>query len=102
MSHRFSVVVFSLSFVSSHIFISFLISSVICWLFTSILVSLPVFVFRIYFFLALLCGLLIEVASAVAEHRLQVHGLLQQLQYMGSVVVAHELSCPVACGVFLV
>ena len=31
-------------------------------------------------------------ASLAAEHR---------LQSMGSVVVAHELSCSVACGIFL-
>ena len=49
-SHRFSVAVSSLSFVSSHILISFLMSSVICWLFTRILVSLHVFVFKIYLF----------------------------------------------------
>ena len=36
-------------------------------------------------------GLLIVVASPVAEHRLQT---------MGSVVVAHKLRCPKACGVF--
>ena len=55
--------------------------------------------------------LLIEVASLVAEHGLQACGL-QQLWYMGSVVVArrlqstgsvvvvHGLSCSVACGIF--
>ena len=42
-------------------------------------------------------GLLIAVASLVAEHGLQVPGL-QQLWHMGSVVVAHGLSCSVACG----
>ena len=35
--HRFGVVVFSFSFVSVQILISFLISSVICWLFSSVL-----------------------------------------------------------------
>ena len=56
--------------------------------------------------------LLIAVASLVAEHRLQAHGL-QQLRHMGSVVVArglqsagsvvvvHRLSCSTACGIFL-
>ena len=34
VSHRFWVVVFSFSFVSMQILISFLISSVICWLFS--------------------------------------------------------------------
>ena len=48
-SHRFWVVVFSFSFVSMHIFISFLISSVICWLFRSVLFSLHMFVFLIVF-----------------------------------------------------
>src|SRR5574339_214491 len=41
VSHRFWVVVFSFSFVSMQILISFLISAVICWLFSSVLFSLP-------------------------------------------------------------
>ena len=57
------------------------------------------------------CGL-IALASLVVEHGLQVHRL-QQLQHMGSVVVAcrlqsagsivvaHGLSCSVACGILL-
>ena len=45
-------------------------------------------------------GLLIAVASRVAEHRLQAHRL-QQLQHAGSVVVAYRLSCSEACGIFL-
>jgi len=49
-SHRFWVVVFSFSFISMHILISFLISSVICWLFRSVLYSLHTFVFLIAFF----------------------------------------------------
>ena len=40
VSHRFWVVVSSFPFVSMHILISFLISSVICWLFSSVLFSL--------------------------------------------------------------
>ena len=56
-------------------------------------------------------GLLIAVAFLVVEHELQACGL-QQLWYMGSVVVAHGLqsvgslvvahglSCSVACGIF--
>ena len=56
-------------------------------------------------------GLLIAMASLVAEHRLQACRL-QQLQHVGSVVVAHGLqstgsvvvvhglSCPAACGIF--
>ena len=54
-------------------------------------------------------GLLIAVASLVAEHGLQARGLQQLwhvgsvvvargLQSTGSVVVAHGLSCSVACG----
>ena len=50
-SHRFWVVVFSFSFISMHILISFLISSVICCLFRSVLFSLHMFVFLIVFFL---------------------------------------------------
>ena len=56
-------------------------------------------------------GLLIVVASLVAEHGLQAHGLKQLwhkssvvvargLQSAGSVVVAHGLSCSMACGIF--
>ena len=47
VSHRFWVVVFSFSFISMHI----LISSMICWLFRSVLFSLHMFVFLIVFFL---------------------------------------------------
>ena len=57
-------------------------------------------------------GLLIVVASLVAEHGLQARGLQQLwhegsvvvargLQSAGSVVVAHELSCSAACAIFL-
>ena len=35
-----------------------------------------------------------------ADHRLQAHWL-QELQHVGSVVVAHGLSCSVAYGIFL-
>ena len=51
VAHRFWVVVFSLSFVSMHILISFLISSVICWLFSSVLFSLHMLEFLIVFLL---------------------------------------------------
>ena len=55
--------------------------------------------------------LLVVVASFVAEHGLQVHGLQQLwpagsvvvargLQSTGSVVVVHELSCSMACEIF--
>jgi len=44
-SHRFWVVVFSFSSVPMHILISFLIYSVICWLFRSMLFSLHMCVF---------------------------------------------------------
>ena len=43
-------------------------------------------------YLAVVCGLLIAVASLVLEHRLS--------GGWASVVVAHVLSCPAACGVF--
>ena len=49
--HRFWVVVFSFSFVSMHILISFLISSVICWLFRSVLFNLHMLKFLIVFLL---------------------------------------------------
>ena len=49
-SHRFWVIVFSLSFVSMYFFISSLISSVISWLFSSALFSLHAFVFFAGFF----------------------------------------------------
>ena len=48
-SHRFWVVMFSLFF-SMHILISFFISSMICWLFRSMLFSLHMFVFFNSFF----------------------------------------------------
>ena len=48
-SHRFWVVMFSFSFVSMHILIHFLISSVICWLFRSMLFNLHMFIFLIAF-----------------------------------------------------
>ena len=50
VSHRFWVVVFSFSFVSMHIFISFLISSMIFWLFRSVLFSLHMLEFLIVLF----------------------------------------------------
>ena len=50
VSHRFWVVVFSFSFLSMHILISFLISSVIC-LFRSVLFSLHMLEFLIVFLL---------------------------------------------------
>ena len=56
-SHRFWVVVFSFSFVSMHILITFLISSVIIWLFRSMLSSLHMFVFLIVFSLWLTSNL---------------------------------------------
>ena len=51
VSHRFWVVVFSFSFVSMQILISFLISSVIHWLFSSLLFSLHMLEFLIVFLL---------------------------------------------------
>ena len=48
-SHRFWVIVFSLSFVSKYFLISSLISSVICWLFSSVLFSLHVCTFYRFF-----------------------------------------------------
>ena len=51
VSHRFWVVVFSFSFISMHILISFLISSVICWLFSSVLFSLHMLKLLIVFLL---------------------------------------------------
>ena len=50
--HRFWVVVFSFSFISMHILISFFISSVIFWLFSSVLFSLYMFEFLIIFLLS--------------------------------------------------
>ena len=48
-SHRFWIVVFSLSFVSRCFLISSLISSVTSWLFSNVLFSLHVFVFYVFF-----------------------------------------------------
>ena len=50
VSHRLSVV-FSFSFVSMYILLSFLISYVICWLFSSVLFSLHMLEFLIVFLL---------------------------------------------------
>ena len=44
-------------------------------------------------------GLLLEVVSLVEEHRLKAHKL-QYLWHMGSVAVAHGLSCSATCGIF--
>ena len=51
VSHRFWVVVFSFSSFSMHILFSFLIYSMICWLFSSLLFSLHMFEFFIVFLL---------------------------------------------------
>ena len=51
LSHRFSVVVLSFSFVCMHILIYFLISSMICWLISSRLFSLHMLQFLIVFLL---------------------------------------------------
>ena len=51
-------------------------------------------------FLVMVHRLLIVVASLVAEHRLE-ECRLQKLEHVGSVVVAHGLSCSMACGIFL-
>ena len=52
-----------------------------------------------------MCGLLIEVASLVAEHRLQGTwasvAVITGLSSTGSVVVACRLSCSVMYGIFL-
>ena len=50
-------------------------------------------------FFVVVCGLLIVVASLVAEQGLQAREL-QQLWHAGPVVVAHGLSCSAACGIF--
>ena len=52
-SNRFSVVMFSLSFVSWNFFISLLISSVTCWLFRNVLFNLHVLVFLTVVFLVI-------------------------------------------------
>ena len=50
VSHRFRVVVFLFSLIPMHILISFLISSMIWWLFRSVLFSLHMFDFFLFFF----------------------------------------------------
>ena len=53
-SHRFWVVLFSLSFASRNTLFSLLVSSVTCWLFRDVFFNLHVFVFLIdFFFLAI-------------------------------------------------
>ena len=51
LSHRFWVAMFSLSFFSMNIFISLLISSVICWLFSRVFFSFHMLEFLIVFLL---------------------------------------------------
>ena len=51
VTQRFWVVVFSFSFISMYSLISFLISSVICWLFSSVLFSFHMLEFLIVFLL---------------------------------------------------
>ena len=55
---------------------------------------------RFFFKSLFILFILIVVASLVAEYGFQAHSL-QQLWHAGSVVVAHGLSCSVACGIFL-
>ena len=49
--------------------------------------------------LAVLLWLLTAAASVVAEPGLYVHWL-RELQHSGSAVVAHRLSCSMACAIF--
>ena len=55
--------------------------------------------------LVVVCGFLIVVASPVAEHRLKVARAsvvaVPEPWSTGSTVMAHGLSCSVACGIFL-
>ena len=51
VSHRFGVVVFLFQFISMHVLISFLISSVVCWLFSSMFFSFHMLEFLIIFLL---------------------------------------------------
>lgn len=46
-------------------------------------------------------GRLIAVATLVAEHELGCVGFSSCGQGAGSLIVAHELRCPIACGVFI-
>ena len=48
--------------------------------------------------LVVVSGLLIAVSSLIAEHRFQ-GTQASVVAAGGSVVVAHRLSCPVACGI---
>ena len=70
-SHSFWVVVFSFTFLSMHILIYFLISSVICWLFRSVLFSLHMFALLILFFL--FCS--VQFYHSVVSDSLQPHEL---------------------------
>ena len=57
-SHRFWVVLFSLSFVSRNFLISFLISSVTCWLYRNALFNIHVFMVVTVFFMQLISSLI--------------------------------------------
>ena len=50
VSYRFGVVVFSFPFIYMHILISFLISSVICWLFSSLSCIFSILVSRLFIY----------------------------------------------------
>ena len=67
-SHRFGVIVFSFSLVSMHILFSFLISSVICWLFRSVLFILHMFVLLIDFSNQFSCSVM---SDSLRPHELQ-------------------------------
>ena len=69
----------------------------LCWIFVAVCGFSPVVERGL-----LCCGAWAShwVAFLVAEHGLEVHRL-QWLQHLGSAVVAHGLSCSVACGIFL-
>ena len=71
----------------------------LCWVFVALHRLSPVAVGGGAYSLFAVGRLLIAVASLVEEHRLHIHEL-QKLQVLGSVVVAHGLSCPKACGIF--
>ena len=112
MSHRFWVVVSPLSFVSRYFLISPLIYSVMTSLLSSVLCSLHVFFFFIYYFW--LCWVFVSMrglSPVVASwgHSSSLRAGLSPSRLLllrstgsrraGSVVVAHGPSCSTACGI---
>ena len=79
--------------------IFFFFLSWLCWVFVASRGLSLAAVSRDYSLVAV-CGLFIVLASLVVEHMQASVGVPPGLWSMGSVVVAHRLSCPLVSGIF--